>query len=279
MQIKVQTNFPSVQAALRKAASQVPFAASVALNATAGRAQKDVQASMRQVFDRPTPWVVNSLRIKRATKANLVAELAFKDKNSVENSRSMVEPHIAGGDREYKGMEKRLAKIGLLPKGYNAVPGGGAKLDAYGNMSRGQISQMLNVLGTYTEAGYNKADARTRARLAKGNAKKNIYGFEYFVSFGKQGRLTMAIEGGERAVMVRGRATHLTPGIYQRVQTGFGTSLKPILIFVKRAKYRARLPFYAITEAAAAKHFEPEFNKAFEAAMKTALLKQQGQLI
>lgn len=263
MQIKVQTNFPEVQAAMRKAASQVPFAASVALNATAGKAQKDVQASMRQVFDRPTPWVVNSLRVKRATKSNLVAELAFKDKSSVENSRSMVEPHIAGADRRYKAMEGRLFRAGMLPAGYNAVPGGGAKLDAYGNMSRGQITQMLNVLGTYREAGYNKADARTRARLAKGNAKKGVYGFVYWVN---------PVTGPQRV-------RHLQPGVYQRVQTGFGSSLKPIVIFVKRAQYRARLPFYRLVEAAAEKHFEPEFNKAFEAAMKTALLKQQGQLL
>jgi hypothetical protein len=130
-------------------------------------------------------------------------------------------------------------------------------------MSPGEISRILNVLGTYTEAGYNKADSRTRARLAKGNAKKSVYGFVYWVN----------------PVAGAGRQKHLQPGVYQRVHTGFGTSLKPILIFVKRAKYRARLPFYAITEAAAAKHFEPEFNNAFEAAMKTALLKQQGQLI
>ena len=50
-----------------------------------------------------------------------------------------------------------------------------AKVDAYGNMSRGQITQLLNVLGTYTEAGYNKANAATKARLAKGSVKKNQY--------------------------------------------------------------------------------------------------------
>lgn len=263
MQIKVQTNFPAVQAAMRKAAGQVPFAASVALNATTTKARADVQARMRQVFDRPTPWVINSLRVKRATKSTLVSELAFKDKSSVENSRSMVEPHIAGGQRQYKAMEGRLFRAGLLPAGYNVVPGGAAKLDAYGNVSRGQISQLLNVLGTYREAGYNKADARTRARLAKGNAKKGIAGFVYWVN---------PATGPQRR-------RHLQPGVYQRVQTGLGTSLKPILIFVKRAQYRPRLPFYSLVEAAANKHFEPEFNKAFEAAMKTALLKQQGQLI
>lgn len=262
MQIKVQTNFPAVAEAMRKAAGQVPFATAVALSATAHKGREDVQTQMRQVFDRPTPWVINSLRVKRATKTNLVAEVAFKDKNVMEESRSMVEPHIGGGARRFKAMEARLLRAGLLPAGWNAVPGDAAKLDANGNMNRGQISQLLNVLGTYTEAGYNKADARTRARLAKGNDKKGIYGFTYWVNpvGGKQGR-------------------HLLPGVYQRVATPFGSSLKPILIFVKRAQYRQRLPFYRIVQAAADKHFGPEFEKAFEAAMKTALLKTQGRLI
>lgn len=262
MQIKIDTNFPAVAEALRKAAGQVPFAAMVALNKTAEAGRVDVVGNMRRVFDRPTPWVLNSLRVKRATKTNLVAEVAFKDKNSVEDSRSMIEPHVDGGQRRYKGMEARLFRAGLLPAGWSAVPGGGAKLDAYGNMSRGQISQMLNVLGTYTEAGYNKADARTRARLAKGNEKKNVYGFVYWVN----------PVGGKRA-------RHLQPGVYQRVTTAFGSSLKPVLIFVKRARYKKRLPFYQVVDKAAAKHFPMEFDKAFEAALKTALLKTQGQLI
>jgi hypothetical protein len=262
MQIKLDTNFPAVAEAMRKAASQVPFAASVALNATAKFGRDDVVANMRRAFDRPTPWVLNSLRIKYAKKSALFAEVAFKDKNSVESSRSMIEPHVFAGKRRFKSMEARLYRAGLLPAGWNAVPGAAAKLDAYGNMSRGQITQMLNVLGTYTEAGYNKADARTRDRLAKGNVKKNVYGFAYFVS----------------PVGARQRK-HLQPGVYQRITTAFGSSLKPILIFVKRANYRARLPFYKLVEAAAAKHFAPEFDKAFEAAMKTAILKTQAPLL
>ena len=263
MQIKVETNLPQIANAMRRAASQVPFAASVALNKTAERGRVDVVANMRRVFDRPTPFVLNSLRIKRATKTALVAEVAFKDKNSAESSRSMVEPHIFAGKRRYKGMEARLYRARLLPEGWNAVPGAGAKLDAYGNMSRGQITQMLNVLGTYTEAGYNKADARTRARLAKGNVKKNVYGFVYWVN----------------PAVGSGRRKHLQPGIYQRVTTAFGSSLKPIVIFVKRVNYRARLPFYRLVESAAAKHFAPEFDKAFEAALQTAFPKIQGQLL
>ena len=262
MKISISTNIPHVQAALAKAASQVPYAMRVALNKTADKAKQAVRAEMPKVFDRPTPWVLNSLRIKYATKTKLEAELAHKDKNSVESSRSMVEPHVFGGKRHYKAMEARLLRIGLLPAGYNAVPGEAARLDSYGNMSTGQISQLLNVLGSYTESGFNKANVNTVKRLAKGNAKKNTYGFVYWVN--KVGST---------------KARHLQPGVYQRIQTAFGSSLKPVLIFVKRAAYKQRLDFYGIAKAVVDRELASEFDQAFDAAMRTALLKQQGSLL
>ena len=263
MKISISSNLPQIQAALAKGASQVPYATKVAINNTAAKAQTAVRKQMAAVFDRPTPWVLNSIRIKYATTQNLQADLAFKDKNTVESSRSMVEPNVFGGARHFKAMEARLMGIGLLPSGYNVVPGGAAKLDAYGNMSRGQITQLLNVLGTYTEAGYSKADARTVARLAKGNVKKNIYGFTYWVN----------------KVGSPGRNKRLQPGVYQRVKTGFGTSLKPVLIFVKKANYKHRLDFFGVAEQVVSKEFPGEFERAFDEAMRTALLKNQGSLL
>ncbi|MBC7598731.1 MAG: hypothetical protein H7238_06885 [Polaromonas sp.] len=175
----------------------------------------------------------------------------------------MIAPHVYGGQRRFKAVEARLFSMGLLPAGFNAVPGAAASVDANGNMSRGQISQLLNVLGTYTEAGYNKANAATRARLAKGSAKKNIYGFAYFVN---------PVNGA-------GRNKSLKPGVYQRVMTGFGSSLKPILIFVKRANYKQRLDFYGIVQRVIDAEFPREFDKAFNEAVRTALLKTQGPLL
>jgi hypothetical protein len=265
VQIKVQTNIPALAVAMRDAAGQVPFATMLALNSTAKQAQLDVQARMRQVFDRPTTWVINSLRVKRATKTNLFAEVEFK-RGRFDDERGqshMIEPHIVGGDRKYKAMEVRLYRAGLLPAGYQAVPGQAAKLDAAGNMSRGQISQLLNVLGTYQESGYNKADDRTRARLAAGNAKKGVYGFVYWVN----------------PVTGAGRQKHLMPGVYQRVNMGFATALKPVLIFVRKARYKPRLHFAAIVNTAAARDFAPHFDAALNKAMQTALLKSQGRLI
>jgi hypothetical protein len=260
MKISIVSNTPSVIAAMRKASSQVPYALSVAINAAAEKARLAVRAEMQSVFNQPTPWVLNSLRVKRSTKSDLTAELAFKDKNSVESSRSMIAPHVFGGSRHFKAMEARLFGMGLLPSGFNAVPGAAASIDANGNMSRGQVSQLLNVLGTYTEAGYNKANAATSARLAKGNAKKNVYGFAYFVN---------PVNGA-------GRNKHLKPGVYQRVSTGFGSSLKPILIFVKRANYKQRLDFFGIAQTTIDREFPPEFNRAFNEAVRTALVPAQG---
>ncbi|MDO9277141.1 MAG: hypothetical protein Q7U05_01080 [Polaromonas sp.] len=254
MKMSISSDMSIVRQAFLTSSKQATYAAMVALNATAEKGRVAVVKEMRSVFDRPTPWVLNSLRIKYASRTKLMAELAHKDRNSAESSRSMVAPHVTGGERHFKAMEARLLGTGLIPKGYNAVPGGAAKLNANGNMSPGQITQVLNVLGTYTEAGYNKANSKTVTRLAKGRVKKNIYGFVYWVN----------------PVSGPGRQRHLQPGVYQRVTTGFGSSLKPILIFVRQARYRPRLDFFGIAQTTVDKEFPAEFGKAFSAAMATA---------
>ncbi len=253
MQINVTTNIAQVQKALQAQAKQVPFAMSVALNRTAEWAETSVRKEMTKVFDRPTRYFLRSLRVIRSTKAKLQATVWFKDANSATGGSAMVTPHIYGGDRTAKPMEVRLQRAGLMPAGWRAVPGAAAEIDAFGNMSRGQISQLLNVLGTYKEAGYNKANAATRARLAKGNVKRGVYGFEYFVN---------PVEST--------RGKHLQPGVYKRVRTAFGTSLKPVLIFVRRTQYKQRLDFVGIVQRTVDQRFPAEFDAAFDRAIRTA---------
>lgn len=261
MQITINSNIPEVQAALSRMASQVPFAAMTAINKTALQAKSEIQTKMKQVFDRPTPWFINSIgpiyREDYATKTRLVAEVAFRDRWDDASYRTMVGPHVEGGPRHFKAMEARLMRIGLIPAGYNAVPGGAAKLDANGNMSPGQISQLLNVLNAYTESGFSKANINTVKRLAKGKVKKNVFGFTYFVN----------------PVGSSGRGKHLQPGVYQRVKTGFGSSLKPILIFVKQANYKPRLDFCGIAQHVVDRDFPGNFEAAFDDAMRTAFVK------
>jgi hypothetical protein len=269
MQINIRHNFPELKRALEDMRDQVPYATMVALNKTAAIAQEDVRKEMRRVFDRPTPWVLNSLRIKYAKKTSLEARVAFKDNDFYAiGANTMIDPHLVGGKRQFKAMEVRLRQLGALPDGWNAVPGGAADLDGYGNMSRGQISQLLNVLGAYQEAGYNKANHKTKDRLAKGT--KRSYGFEYCISYGTYGRKNYGTKPGGRLGYFQSSFNHLPAGVWKRVKTGFGSSLKPVLIFVKGSKYKARLAFSAIVQAAVDKNFPTEFNTAYQQAMATA---------
>ncbi len=263
MKITVNINTAAIKAAMDASVGQAQYAVKVAINKSADKSRDAIKEEMTKVFDRPTPWVLNSLRVMYAKdKRNPVASVGFKDKNSAESARTMIAPHVDSGARHFKAMEARLLRAGLIPEGWNVVPGSGAKLDAYGNMIRGQITQLLNVLGTYTEAGYNKANAGTVTRLAKGNVKKGVYGFVYWVN-----------RVGNK------QAQHLPPGVYQRIKTPFGSSLKPVLIFVHRAKYKRRLDFYNIVQATAAREFPEQFNIAFREAMRTAIPKTQGSLL
>ena len=268
--MKMELNTAEVLAAFDTAPGQVAYATMLALNRTADTIKAELQWEMNRAFDKPTPWFLNSIRPSYATKTKLVAEIGYywKAKDRSENgdaSRSMVEPHVYGGSRHYKAMEVRLFKSGLLPEGWNVVPGGAANLDAFGNMSQGQITQILNVLQTYTEAGYNTANSKTIAKLEKGNKKKGTYGFTYWVN--------------PPPTSQPAKGKHLPPGVYQRVYTGFGTSLKPVLIFVKRAAYKARLDFWGISKRAAERDMVNNFKEALDMATKTALLKSQGNLV
>lgn len=253
----------AVLAAMAQSERQARFAMSVALNRTAVLAADAVRATMPSVFDRPTPWVIKSLRVNRSTKANLVAEIAYKDKGLYGSSRTMIEPHVHQGvKRQHKAMETRLQRAGHLPSGWYAVPGSAAKLDSYGNMSQGQISQLLNVLGTYTESGYNKANAKTSARLARGDAKKGLAGFVYWIN-PAAGR----------------RQSGLPPGVYQRVGVGSTARSRPVLVFVRNVSYRPRLDFYGIAGDVAKKELPAQFDKAFSDAMRSSILRRQGSLL
>lgn len=250
LKVAVSSNFPDVMRQIDADRQHMRGAAREALNRAAEWAETDVKREMRQVFDRPVPFTLRSLRVYFANTANLKVTLWFRQR-SADEDKPWAMPQIAGTARGMKPMELRLQKAGILPAGWMVVPGAAAPLDAFGNMSMGEISRILNVLGTFKEAGYNKANAKTKERLRKGNAKRGVYGFEYWVN------------------PPWARQKHLLPGVYRRVYTAFGTSLKPMLIFIKGARYKARLDFFGIAKRAFDKHFPLEFEKAAESLLKT----------
>lgn len=218
---------------------QLPFATAKALTSTAKLVQLATQDEMRKVFDRPTPYTLGSTYVQPATKTNLVAQVFLKNVNQKGSPPSVwLEPQVEGGTRQPKRSETLLRRKGVLPGGMFYVPGLGADLDRYGNMSAGQLIRVMSALQSFPETGYL---ANKSKRLS---ARVNKQADTYFV--GKPA-------GG-----------YLPLGVYQRMADG---KLKSIMIFVNTPHYGKLLPFYDLARATYGSNFQSEFNKALRDAL------------
>ena len=163
--------FDALAASLGDQARQIPFAASLALNATARSVRTATLAEMAAQFDRPTPLVMKSLFIAPATKAKLQAAVYLEDREiGGKNSRSMAEilgHQFAGGTRLRKRMENAFTAAGLISLGEYLVPGPDAKLDQYGNLSRGQAQQIYAALRLFRDPYQNATQSPRSQRHAK----------------------------------------------------------------------------------------------------------------
>lgn len=260
--IKVQTNFQDVAAALDSVRRQVPFAASRAINATAVQVQQALRDELPRVFDRPTPYIRNSIRITRwANKAQLYADIepAYLGGKGVD-PQNVLRAEVFGGARRLKRSEVALQRAGILPAGYMTAPGKACPLDQFGNVRGSFIVQLLSYFQAFGEQGYraNMTDKRKK-QLAKGGRRsargfKQIAGVEYFVSYGR-------LRGGKGA--------WLAPGIWSR--SGIhGSTIKPILMFVRAANYRPRFDFMGLAERVVHAEWPRQFAASFEQAMETA---------
>ena len=229
---------------------QIPFAAAVALNDCAEIAQLNIRDDEKRVFDRPTPYTLDSTYVRRASKQNLQASIEIKDEAFKANpAAKWLAPEVFGGDRPMKKFELALKRIGIVPSGLYCVPGSAATLDAYGNMSRGQIVQIMSWFQAFGQQGYSaNMTAATKARRTRTTARK--YGVAYFALLSKRGKLR--------------------PGIYQRVELAHGSAVRPVIEFVRAPVYRPRLSFYQQVERTVNERFPERFARAVQAALATA---------
>ena len=249
MGVDVRGAIAALTATTVGAQKQIDFATRVALTRTAQKAAVAEVKEMRDVFRNPTPYTLSSVYVKPATKARLEATVMLKDEaTKAVPAAKFLRAQIDGGQRVQKRFERALQAVGAMPDGYRAVPGAGARKDAYGNMSGGQIVQILAFFRAFPEMGYkaNMTD-KGRARLARGSKRQQ--GYTYFVG-----------HPGDR----------LPLGIYQRVSFARGTAVRPVLLFVRSAVYEERFDFKYVAELTVATEFANEFAKAFIEAERTA---------
>lgn len=137
-------------------AKQVEFAGVVALTRTAQRVKVDEVASMRSSFDRPTPFTLNSLQVRPATKAKPEAEVSTKLGFGSVPAGRYLNPEVEGGARSMKSHEKKLG-------GFTS-PSRFAKLDRFGNIPGSTYVRILSQLGLAGEQSATKSKRSRRAR-------------------------------------------------------------------------------------------------------------------
>lgn len=255
--IDVRNNFPEVKAALADAGKQVPFALARALTRTGQQVKVAEVEEMRRTFDRPTNFTLNALYLKTATKADLQARVFFKDTGTRPH---FLLPQIEGGDRPLKRFEQRLVRAGYMYPNEVAVPAAGARLDSYGNVSRGQIVQILSQLQTAAVVG-DFSDATNSKRSRAKRAKE-----AYFVSRGKGTWVGGgAWKNGEKS-------QHLPRGVWLRRSFGpLGTAVRPVLLFVRKPlHYVKRFKFFELGQRVVDQNFQANFNESFADALRTA---------
>lgn len=223
---------------------QVPFAASRAINAMARDVQKTMRDELGSKIERPRPYTLNSTFIKYSSKYDLTAIVGLIDqpRGGGHAPAKYLAALLSGGRRRNVGYELALQGMGAMPAGYQVVPGSGAKLDAYGNLNRAQMTELFGAL---------KSSVRN-VRVYTGKGKR-AYAAGYFV----------AMPGNPRTA-------HLEPGVYKRIERGTDSALQPVLLYVKPGDYRKRLDLITKGVAIAQRDFNTHFAREFRAALATA---------
>lgn len=219
---------------------QVKLAMAKALTFTGERVKAAETAWMQTGFDRPTPYTMRALYLSPAAPSRLQAYVWIK--RPLNGRPHYLEPQITGGDRQQKGYERAMSMVGIKGGAMTRdaawiVPGSAAVLDQHGNISRGQMNKILSAVKRNPFPGAQ----RTKAS-AKRMGKKRV---DYFIGRPGGGKLPLGIweVGG-------GMFAHQT--------------VHPVLIFVRKPRYRKRWPFFQIAKQTADREFPALWARALQ---------------
>lgn len=257
IKLSVKHDIPGLASALKQQNRKVEIAAQRALLKTAKIVREAEVAEMNKVFDRPTRWTLNSFNVK-LDKAAWSARVEVKD-GYWHRADNYLNTQIAGGGRKDKAFEIALRRRGVLPDGWRAVPGEKAALDAHGNISVGQIKQILSWFDSAEPYAGSTQNMGQKGRDKRRKGTRTKRGFEYFAASPGH-RLTRRVRAKQ----------NLQPGIYKRTFFSFVgarggrlSAIEPIIIFVRSAKYRPHFDFYGVGQKVVEANFSREFAAAF----------------
>lgn len=221
MGIKIDGSDKFRAAMAKLSGSQAKAAYVGALRDVGFKARSAIQAEMRSVFDRPTPFMLRSVAFRvDAAKLSVRILPSYLDRQEPGDPQKALQAQAFGGQRAAKRYEVALRAMGILPTGWVTVAGRDMPTDAYGNIPGRTIKAML---------------AQLRTARAPGAAGRNTK---------LRGQAVRA--AGQYIVIPPGGRTQ--PGIYHRELMGRG--ITPVLIFVAGAHYTKRLDLDRVAERA-----------------------------
>lgn len=169
--VTLTTNIIDVRASLRDLKGwHVPYATAIALTRTAYNAKELIKQRLPTIFNKPTPWVVNSLYVAKATSKNLVASLEYKLWASKGTATGKIMEHFVPAgttERHSKRHEVLLRRAGVLKQNEYLAPANKAKLNAYGNLPSSKITKMLSEMkATFDTLQYASNRKKSKAKKA-----------------------------------------------------------------------------------------------------------------
>lgn len=240
MRLDLSSNINEVLGWTARLHPQFQFACAVALTRTIQDAQRDVIDEEKAEFDKPTPYALKATFIRAAKKTNLSAELVIKDRAMAKTGQSHMDTighEFTGGTRRRKQIEGYATAAGLLGAREYLVPAAYARLDSYGNMSRGQVAQIMSQL----RLGLDPYSWKSKSARSKRNQKR-------------------------AGIMFWSRGEHLKRGIWMRD----GSDVVPIMLAVSSVTYKKRVDVIAISERATLLNFDRHLAREFALAVATA---------
>jgi len=165
--------------------AQLPFAGNRALRQLGFQLRGELQREMRDKFQNPVPFTINSPRYS-VDGLELTVSIS-KDGAKGQDPARYLYPVTEGGPAYTTRFTRAIRALGVVDASYYAIPflqGRGVRLNTYGNMSPGQYQQVLSALKSDTSRGSGKQGSKWRyfsvpdqrsAKPNRGRLKPGIY--------------------------------------------------------------------------------------------------------
>lgn len=230
MQLNIKTDIERLTSKMVFYRKQIPFATALALTKTAQELKLVQIAEMNRVFANPSPYTINALAVRPATKQKLRSEVFFKEfAGKGTPAFKYLMPNIKGEGRRQKRHEKALQLNGKMTKGGYTIPARNIPLNAYGNLEGKFYRQILSQVGAAGEQNITKT-----SRTGKKTKSK------YFPI--------------------------AEVGIFERV----GKQIRPVLIYIDQPRYKKVYDFYGISRKFYEKNFATYFKESLQKAITSA---------